>query len=231
MRISLEKSYLPVFITFFVAFLIFGYIVSGQFMITSSRSALRNLSNDELRELYNGVSSELVNMRMEVLSLKTRLNDLKSKSENQKEVVRSINEEIELLEAFLGLKPVHGPGVKVIISFEGNVINETDLFDVLNELKASGAEAVAVNKIRATHNSYFSFRQGRYQFDGHNLSKPVVFEAIGDPDTLEGALNIAGGVKSTLEGVEGVTVVIEKRKNIVIPARESLRYDYATPAE
>lgn len=231
MRISFEKSHLPVFATFFVAFLIFGYIVAGQFMIASSRGALRNLSNDELRELYNSFSGELLNMRMEVLTLQTKLNDLKAKSENQIEVAKSINEEIELLEAVLGLKDVYGPGVKVIISFESLSLNETDLFDVLNELKASGAEAIAVNKIRAVQNSYFSLRQGQYWFDGHKLSKPIIFEAIGDRDTLEGAINVIGGVKSTLEGIEGVTVVVEKKNRIIIAASGDLKYDFARPVK
>ncbi len=220
MRISFERSHLPVFATFFVAFLIFGYIVAGQFMVTSSRGALRNLSNDELRELYNNISAELLNMRMEVLTLQTKLNDLKAKSENQLEVAKSIRGEIELLEAVIGLKEVYGPGVRVMISFENPNLNETDFFDVLNELKASGAEIIAVNKVRAVLNSHFSFRQGQYYFDGYRLSNPVIFEAIGDPDTLEGAINVIGGVKSTLEGIEGVDVVVEKKNRIVIASRK-----------
>jgi uncharacterized protein YlxW (UPF0749 family) len=69
--------------------------------------------------------------------------------------------------------------------------------------------------------TYFSDASGGgVMADGHRLTRPYRFLAIGDPHTLATALNIPGGVLRTLHnsGAEGV---VAQRQKITIQAVRS----------
>ena len=47
--------------------------------------------------------------------------------------------------------------------------------------------------------------------------------AIGDPATLEVGLKIPGGAADTLAALDGVSVEVERRSDVLVPALESPR--------
>jgi uncharacterized protein YlxW (UPF0749 family) len=56
-------------------------------------------------------------------------------------------------------------------------------------------------------------------------------QAIGDPATLEGALNIRGGLVEGLRGL-GLEIRIERRDHVTVPPyRGSIQFEYAKPVE
>lgn len=231
MKISMQMGHLSVITIFFMAFLIFGYLLAGQFLITSSRTELRDLSSDQLSSLYNQLSNELVRTRLNVLDLRSSINDFLKKSEDQKSILQKLDNEVKTISGAVGLMPVKGSGIKVVIKVEKTQLKASYLFDMLNELRASGAEAIAVNKVRALTNSYFEIRRGKYYFDNVEIKSPFVFEAIGETQTLESAINIKGGLVSTLEELEGVAVVVSPETEIRLNARKDIEFRYAKQAK
>lgn len=231
MKQGLRALHIPIWLLFFLAAMITGFLLAGQIVFSSTRGALRNLSIDELNEIYVSVQREVTDMRVEVLSLKSRIDDFSEATQDKEKLIENLEAEIRTLEGVLGLKPVRGPGVKIIISVQETVLSASDLVDVFNELKASGAEAVAVNGIRAQPLSYFVVRGGRYFFDNQEINPPFVFDAIGDPDTLFSAVTISGGVVNALEAREGVAVVVSREERLVLPARSRIVFQYSEPVE
>jgi uncharacterized protein YlxW (UPF0749 family) len=70
----------------------------------------------------------------------------------------------------------------------------------VNELRNASAEAVAVNGVRVVARSAIvGANDGRIAIDRQALSPPFTLEAIGDPDTLVGALERKGGLIALLE--------------------------------
>ena len=89
-------------------------------------------------------------------------------------------------------------------------MHEHHVLKVVNELYISGAEAVSVNGKRLTANSYIVCTGPVITVDGEQFPAPFTISAIGDPDTLEKALNIQGGIKDQLVS-DNIVVKIEKR--------------------
>jgi uncharacterized protein YlxW (UPF0749 family) len=55
--------------------------------------------------------------------------------------------------------------------------------------------------------------------------------AIGDPATLEGALNIRGGLLDGLRAL-GLTITITRRDSLTVPAyKGSITFEHATPVQ
>ena len=66
---------------------------------------------------------------------------------------------------------------------------------MVNELKAAGAEAVSVNDQRLVAVSPVRCAGPTIFVNNTPQTPPYVIRAIGEPNTLETALNISGGIR------------------------------------
>jgi uncharacterized protein YlxW (UPF0749 family) len=151
----------------------------------------------------------------------------------------AMGKELESLRMAVGLKAMHGPGVTVILRDaksqpQGSnpvVVTYQDLVSVVNELWAAGAEAVAVNGQRVTATTGFGQVGGTAVVNLQRLTGPFTISAIGDPATLEGALNIRGGLIDGLRAL-GLSITISRTDAITVPAyRGVLKFEHARPVE
>lgn len=168
-------------------------------------------SNAELREEVGALRSQLRRYQ-EVEGqgvLQTRLNEL-----NRIKVVN-------------GLVEVSGHGVEVRI--EGR-ISVLDMQDMVNELRNTGAEAMAVNGQRLLVSSVIASDDMGMIVNGVSISAPYIFQAIGDQETMARALTRKGGVIALLEArCEGLDITVSKRDKIILPIyRGSFEFRCAT---
>jgi uncharacterized protein YlxW (UPF0749 family) len=159
--------------------------------------------------------------------LQERVREYEQAAATGRTAAEALRVQVEQLRVVLGLVPVEGPGVKPA---QGPaIVQYQDLVAVVNELWAAGAEAVAVNGQRLVATSGFSQVGGTILVNLRRLSPPYVLEAVGDPATLEGALNIRGGVVEALRGL-GLEIRVERRERVRLPAFQgSLRFEHARP--
>jgi len=168
-------------------------------------------SNAELREEVGALRSQLRRYQ-EVEGqgvLQTRLNELNT--------IKVVN----------GLVEVSGHGVEVRI--EGR-ISVLDMQDMVNELRNTGAEAMAVNGQRLLVSSVIASDDMGMIVNGVSISAPYIFQAIGDQETMARALTRKGGVIALLEArCEGLDITVSKRDKIILPIyRGSFEFRYAT---
>lgn len=143
-----------------------------------------------------------------------------------------------------GLTAVKGPGVIVTLSdsktpFPGglpanmqppNIIHDTDINQVVNELKAAGAEAVAVNDQRLVAVSPVRCAGPTVFVNNTAQTPPYVIMAIGDPKTLETALNISGGIAAQIKQFDKAMFQITPSKQVTVPAYSgTIPSKYAVP--
>jgi uncharacterized protein YlxW (UPF0749 family) len=123
--------------------------------------------------------------------------------------VEALEENLRALRIANGDAPVAGPGVSVLVEGEANLV---ELQDLVNELRNASAEAVAVNGVRVVARSAIvGAENGRIAIDRQALSPPYTLEAIGDPDTLVGALERKGGLIALLEaGDESLNIEVTR---------------------
>ena len=106
------------------------------------------------------------------------------------------------------------------------------MYKLIEELRNAGAEVMAINSVRVVTKTYVSDTNDGLECDGVALSAPYRILAIGDPQNLQNAVNIAGGVGSSLKVKYGATVSVTSSDSITISQiRKSTDNTYARAVE
>jgi uncharacterized protein YlxW (UPF0749 family) len=135
-----------------------------------------------------------------------------------------------------------GPGVEVVISDSAKplskgenpniaIVHNEDLLRIVNELRASGAEALAINDQRLVESTEISCAGPTILVNKSRLTPPFDIRAIGNPDTMLAALQLRGGVVEYLQ-FYGIQVNISKKPNVLVPMFQGgAVYQYAKPLD
>ena len=87
-----------------------------------------------------------------------------------------------------------GPGIRVTVTEGPQHVDVDSVLDTIEELRSAGAEAMQVNgKVRLVAQSSVQSTPSGIEIDGVELTSPYVFDVIGDPHTLQGALSLSDG--------------------------------------
>ena len=152
------------------------------------------------------------------------------------------SKEMEVLKMGAGVTAVQGPGVIVTIDDSKRptkpgenpnlyLIHDDDILKVINELWAAGAEAVSINEQRLIASSEIRCAGPTLSVNNTRYSPPYDIRAIGEPQTLETALKMRGGVIETLQ-FWGIQVSVKKVEIAKVPAyKGAFRFDFATPVK
>ena len=97
------------------------------------------------------------------------------------------------------------------------VIHDEDILRIVNELRAGGAEALAINDQRLIGTSEIRCSGPTITVNGKVYGAPFTVKAIGDPKTLNSALTMRGGIVDSLKHW-GIKVTIKEEPSIAIPA-------------
>lgn len=175
----------------------------------------------------------------QVTDLRRRLAEYEQTAAQGRSLATAMSQELATLRAALGLKPMAGPGVEVVIKDSGGrtvgpnpvVVTYQDLVAVVNELWAAGAEAIAVNGQRVTATTGFGQVGGTVVVNLQRLTAPLTITAIGNSDTLEGALNIRGGLLEGLRAI-GISISVSRHERLQVPAYTGpITFEHARPIE
>jgi len=103
-----------------------------------------------------------------------------------------------------------------------NPIGADILLDTVEELRGAGAEAMEVTgtgspDVRIVASTYFVDAAGGIKVDGQIVGGTIVITAIGDPQTMQTALAIAGGVVDTVHNAGG-TVHMDQETTVEVTA-------------
>ncbi|MBP6890344.1 MAG: DUF881 domain-containing protein [Veillonella sp.] len=134
----------------------------------------------------------------------------------------------KLLKQRAGLTTVTGPGITVTISdskvpVKDNenpnlyLIHDEDILRIVNELRAGGAEAIAINDQRLIGTSEVRCAGPTIMVNGKVFGPPFTIKAIGKPETLAAALTMRGGVVDTLK-YWGIDLNIQQLNSVTVPA-------------
>lgn len=160
---------------------------------------------------------------------------------------RALSADLKTAKFVAGLTSVQGPGVEVIltdskkpfnVSLTGlppgvqvpNIIHDIDINQTVNELKQAGAEAISVNDQRLVATSAVRCAGPTVYVNNTQSATPFVIKAIGDPKTLEAALNIAGGEADQIKVYDKAMFSVQIAKHLVVPAYSGVTQPkYALP--
>lgn len=147
---------------------------------------------------------------------------------NPLDYIQALTEEIDALRVSLhevkvdsGMAEMSGPGVVIKFydahnGFEASdIIHDSDVRDMVNELFAAGAKGVAVGGQRLIATSPIRCVGPVIRVNQKEISaNPVIIEAVGDPEVLSSGLDI---IRFSLEFHRNFRIEIEEKDNIVLP--------------
>ncbi|MBE1874952.1 DUF881 domain-containing protein [Myceligenerans sp. TRM 65318] len=211
----------------------FGFALAVQ-VAQSTGDQLASLRQDELVRLLDEVTQRGEQLDDEVANL-TRVRDDLLSADGQDRAARELAEQRAEYEGILsGRLPAEGPGVVVEIQAGPGTVTAASMFNMLEELRNAGVEAQQVNDVRIVTSSHFEEtidERPRILLDGHLLEPPYTWIAIGDPETVDRALEIPGGALPTLRDA-GAVAEVTRREHVVVDAtRTPADPEHAEPSE
>jgi len=180
-------------------------------------------------------------LREEIQKLRADKTALEKAAANKTDVSRNLNQDLQETKLFAGLSEVTGPGVVVTLTDskkdrligvdpQSYLIHDRDIRDVVNELRAAGAEAIVVNGQRITVSSSIRCAGPIILINQEEMANPFTIQAIGDPDKLVSALNIKNGVLDQIRTFGPDMAHSEKKAQLRLPAfAGSTKIKFAKP--
>jgi uncharacterized protein YlxW (UPF0749 family) len=106
------------------------------------------------------------------------------------------------------------------------------LLGLVNRLKEAGAEAISINGHRVVNLTEIVLAGDNVNINSRATAPPYKILAIGDPDTMDSAINIKHGIMSTIK-YYSIRVTIEKSDEINIAGYNGsvTGFRYARPVE
>jgi uncharacterized protein YlxW (UPF0749 family) len=177
----------------------------------------------------------------ERLALQKQIRDyeeqVKSSGKASAALTAKFNAEMKKLQVLVGMTPVKGEGITIRLSdnpeasanagpnagpFLPGIVHDFDLLQVVNELRAAKAEAIAINGVRVT--GYTPIRCVGPTIYVNFEAKPAPFtiEAIGNASDLKNAVSMPGGIVENLREQATLGVKVTEHDNLSLPAAEGL---------
>lgn len=178
----------------------------------STGDQLSGLRQDELVRLLDEVTQRAEQLDAEVADLEEIRDDLQS-ADGRDQAARDLAQQRAEQEGILsGRLPARGPGVQIHVADGARPLEAQALFNLLEELRNAGAEAIQVNGVRLVTTSYFVDSGGGVVLDGAAIASPYEWTAIGNPQTIDRALEIPGGALPRIreEGGEATTTMSDE---------------------
>ena len=215
-----------------VGLLLVGFLLVAQMRGQATFSgSLERQSDQNLAIIIQQLTAENNVLRTEVARLQMRLLEAGQATEDRTQLLSEAARELNSVSMMAGLEPAAGPGVVVTITDPERVLLPQDFVRVVHELRGGGAEAIAVNTIRVTATSGFSGGGGRIELDGTTLARDYQVIALGNQSNLAQALELPGGLKTTLVTFPGVTVDVATADELSVPAGSAVGYSIGSPVE
>lgn len=215
-------------LTVAVLLFVLGLGLAIQVSTTSDNGGtLRGARQEDLVRILTEVDNRTQRLEDEKHGLETQRSELQSSSDQAAEALKQTRQKEQQLGVLAGTVAAQGPGITLTITDPHGSVAADSLLDTLQELRAAGAEAIQINSVRVVAATYFTDGSDGVLIDGRRVSQPYVFKVIGNPQDLEPALNIPGGVVQTLEKEQATADVVRSQKIVVDALRPSKQPDYA----
>lgn len=223
--------------------LLFGFLVVTAIRAEPSKeSPFYGMGRFDSRSSVPNIGTGIDEKNSEIAKLREEITRLQTSLATQNRQGQVLNDSLQEGKLLAGLSKVQGPGVVVTLRDSSKRtedpllqqqlnIHDLDVMRVVNELKASGAEAIVVNNQRITGQTFFRC-EGPVIYVGRTpIASPIVIQAIGDPDTLYGAIMMQGRFLDEIRSTDSSMVEVKKVQKLLLPAYTgSTQFDHAKTA-
>ena len=215
--------------------LLLGVAIATQVHQTNTGDSLDTARPADLLVLLDSLRQREATLSTEVAELQRSLNALQASGSSDQAAIQNAQARLAALSILIGTVGATGPGVTVRIEDPGPGVAPQALLDVLDELRAAGAEAIQISDgqqaVRTGVDTWIVGAPGALIVDGKTLIPPYSVVAIGDPPTLAAAMNIPGGAVDSVKRVGGTMSVQQGDKVDINALRQPKPRQYAQPVK
>jgi len=208
-----------------------GFAVAVQ--VRQNSAAGENLAGarqEDLVRILSDLDGREQRLQGEITDLKNTQQDLTTGGDKAQAAQEQAEKKAEQLAILAGTVGATGPGVTLHITDPKSQVSPDVMLNVIQELRAAGAEAIQVGTVRIGVTTAVTGAEGAIVIDGTAITMPADVLAIGDPATISAAMSIPGGVVASVKLVGGVVTVTQMDKIDITALREPKKPDYAEPA-
>lgn len=156
---------------------------------------IETMRKDELEEAVTEWKEKYEEAYEKLLDTNNKINEYNEKTQSNEETKELVTKELKEAKANFGLTDVIGEGIVVTLTDTNEMVYDAeDLLELVNELRAAGAEAISINEERIVNTSdIVQISSIILKVNSKNISSPFVVKAIGDKTYLKSALTIKNG--------------------------------------
>ncbi|OHU83227.1 DUF881 domain-containing protein [Mycobacterium talmoniae] len=226
----------PVFaVLAIVLCLLLGVAIATQVRQNDSGDSLETARPADLLVLLDSLRQREAALNTEVSDLQQTLVTLQQSGSNDQAAIKNAQDRLAALAILIGTVGASGPGVTITIDDPRHGVAPEAMLDVINELRAAGAEALeirdAAQAVRVGVSTWVTGAGGALEIDGTTLTPPYSVIAIGDSPTLAAAMNIPGGAVDSVKRVGGAMSVQQAERVEVTALRQPKPRQYAQPVK
>ncbi len=212
---------------------VLGFAAVTQVRSTELDDSFEGRREEELIEIFNGLTGTSERTRREISRLEQTRRELQVDTSARSAAIEQAEQRLRTLNILAGLVPVTGQGLRITITEEEGRISIDSLLDMVQELRTAGAEAMEFNgEVRLVASSSFDDVNGVIHLDGVPLTSPYVLEVIGESHTLRTGVEFPSGPVVNLREKQGADVEIDVLEVVDIESVIDLpRAEFAEPAE
>ncbi len=198
-----------------------GFALVVQLRSNAGDAQLASERPEDLYQILSDLENRQERLRLEIANLQATKSELEAGSQSRDAALRAAAERANELGILAGTLAARGPGLVIRIFPGSGQVKAADILDMVEELRDAGAEAIQLDdthgvSVRIIAGSYFVDRSdGTIESDGRQLSGALTMTVIGDPQTLQPAINIVGGVVAAIEN-HGGNVSVELPGSVTV---------------
>jgi uncharacterized protein YlxW (UPF0749 family) len=191
---------------------------------------------EDLVRILSDLDARKDRLTQEIGQLETTQQQLAAGSQGRSAALAAAEKRAQDLGILAGTLPAQGTGILVRLVPGGQGLKSGLVLDTVEELRDAGAEAMQIDgangvSVRVVASTWFADGPGgALSVEGHILSGPYTISAIGDPQTMQTALNIPGGVVDTVHNAGGNVIVNQPGLVRVTTLHQTEAPRYARPA-
>jgi uncharacterized protein YlxW (UPF0749 family) len=207
-----------------------GFAAATQVRSNEQDDSYGGLRQSDLIKVFDGLAGSQERAENEIERLTETKEDLQSSTSQRQAALELAQQEEAVLSILAGTVQTAGPGIRITITDSAGAVTADIILDLVQELRASGAEAMEFNdRVRVIAQTSIEQADGGISLDGVLVEAPFVIDVIGEPTTLEGSLDFPDGPIEQVDEAGG-SLESEQLDEVIIESVVDLeRRDFAEP--
>lgn len=231
---KINKIVLSIIIAIICIVLIATILVQFKTVEETDVTAIETMREAELRTALSEWTTKYDEASEQLEETNNRISEYEQKANDEQETKNLVESELQQTNMILGKTDVKGPGVIITLEDGDREVVASDLFDLVNELKYAGAEAISINGSRIINTSEIAEINNSYIIvnGAKRIASPYEVKAIGDQTYLTSILNLKDSGFIDKYRSNGIIVNSEQKREVQIPKYDGeMKFNYAYEKE